>query len=77
MFTIPILGARLFTNRVPPWVIALSALGFLSTAFTFALNAYPFDGSSSPLPFATEILGATALINLAGYLFYRLRKPTI
>jgi preprotein translocase subunit SecG len=45
----------------------------------FALNAYPFDGSSKLLTFATEILGTTFVVNLIGYAFYRtrsLRAPT-
>jgi amino acid transporter len=73
MFAIPILGTKLFTRRVPLWVMLLSGVGFLSVLFTFCLNAYPFDGSSTPLTFAIQILGATALINVLGYLFYRLR----
>jgi amino acid transporter len=74
MFAIAILGSRLFTNRVPIWVIALCVIGFLSTLLTFGLNAYPFDGTSSPLPFAVKILGSTVLVNLLGYTFYRLRN---
>jgi amino acid transporter len=76
MFAIPLLGARLLGLRFPLWVKLLSTLGFLSVAFTFCLNAYPFDGSSKPLPFAVQILCATLLINLLGYLFFRLRRPT-
>lgn len=75
MFAIPLLGAKLFAKRLPLWVMLLSALGFLAVLVTFALNAYPFDGSSPPLTFAIQILGATALINITGYAFYRLRRP--
>ena len=75
MFAIPILGARLFTKRVPLWVVFLSAVGFLVVLFTFLLNAYPFDGTDAPIPFAIKILGVTALINILGYAFYRLRRP--
>jgi amino acid transporter len=81
MFAIPILGAgllkkRLFTNRIPLWVTVLCAVGFLSTLLTFGLNAYPFDDTTRPIPFALKILGATLLVNLLGYTFYRLRnKP--
>jgi len=74
MFAIPILGAKLFTNRVPLWVVFLSAVGFLVVLFTFLLNAYPFDGTDAPIPFAIKILGVTALINILGYAFYRLRN---
>ncbi len=76
MFSIPILGSRLFSRRVPVWVITLCVLGLLSTLFTFGLNAYPFDDTTEPIPFALKILGATLLVNLLGYTFYRLRnKP--
>jgi amino acid transporter len=84
MFTIPILGAwldrkqilgrRLFTRPIPLWVTLLCAVGFLSTLATFLLNAYPFDTTTAPLPFAAKILGTTLLINLIGYAFYRLRS---
>jgi amino acid transporter len=74
LFAIPILGLKLFQRRVPLWVTLLCVLGFLSTLFTFLLNAYPFDQAAKPLPFAAKILGATLLINLIGYAFYRLRS---
>jgi amino acid transporter len=73
MFAIPILGAKRFTNRVPLWVALLSGIGFLVVLFTFCLNAYPFDGSDVPIPFAIKILGVTALANIIGYAFYRMR----
>jgi glutamate:GABA antiporter len=71
---IPILGLKLFRNRIPLWVSILCAVGFLSTLLTLALNAYPFDEAAKPLLFATKILGATLIINLIGYTFYRLRS---
>ena len=78
MFAIPILGPvlgkALFQRKVPAWVILLCAIGFLSTLFTFGLNAYPFDTATSPLPFAAKIFGVTLLINLLGYAFYKLRN---
>ena len=74
MFAIPILGVRLFTRRVPLWVTVLCVLGFLSTAISFALNAYPFDDATKPLPFAAKILSVTLLVNLLGYAFYKLRN---
>jgi amino acid transporter len=74
MFAIPILGAKLFTNRVPLWVMLLSGIGFLVVLFTFCLNAYPFDGTDAPVPFATKIIGVTILINILGYAFYRMRR---
>jgi amino acid transporter len=74
MFAIPILGMKLFTNRVPLWVLTLSSIGFLVVLFTFFLNAYPFDGTDAPIPFATKLLGVTVLINIVGYTFFRLRN---
>jgi amino acid transporter len=83
MFAIPILGPlffakRLFHRPIPLWVTLLCVLGFLATLFTFALNAYPFDTAAAPLLFASKILGATLVINLLGYAFYRTRnKPPL
>ena len=78
MFAIPILGTKLLRKRIPTWVALLCAIGFLSTLTTFILNAYPFDATARPLPFAAKILGATLFLNLVGYLFYRTRslRPT-
>jgi len=74
MFAIPILARKFFTRSIPLWVTLLCAVGFLSTLATFLLDAYPFDTTTTPLPFATKILGTTLLINLIGYAFYRLRS---
>jgi amino acid transporter len=74
LFAIPILGLKLFQRRIPLWVTLLCAIGFLSTLFTFLLNAYPFDTAAAPIPFAAKILGTTLLINLLGYAFYRTRS---
>jgi amino acid transporter len=76
MFAIPIVGLKLLRKRIPIWAAILCAVGFLSTLLTFALNAYPFDDSAPPIPFAAKILGATALINAIGYAFYKLRSKT-
>ena len=74
LFAIPVLGLKLFGRRIPLWVSLLCAVGFLSTLFTFLLNAYPFDTAAAPLPFAAKILGATLIVNLIGYAFYRTRS---
>ena len=74
MFAIPVVGLAMLRKRIPLWVMVLSVVGFLSVAFTFALNAYPFDDAAKPLPFAAKILGMTLLINVVGYGFYRLRS---
>jgi amino acid transporter len=79
MFSIPILGHVLykkavFAKRIPLWVSLLSGLGLLSVLVTFALNAWSFDAATPPITFAVQILGATLLINILGYTFYRLRN---
>jgi len=74
MFSIPIFGLKLFTRKVPLWVSLLCGIGFLSTLFTFLLNAYPFDTAAAPIPFAAKILGTTLVINVIGYAFYRTRS---
>jgi amino acid transporter len=74
MFAIPLLGTKLLRKRIPAWVSLLCVIGFLSTLATFILNAYPFDASARPLPFAAKILGATLFLNLVGYAFYRTRS---
>jgi amino acid transporter len=76
MFAIPLFGLKFLRNRIPAWVAIISGVGFLATLLIFALNAYPFDGSAPPIPFAAKIIGATVLINAIGYAFYKLRsKP--
>ncbi|MGA8938465.1 MAG: APC family permease, partial [Acidobacteriaceae bacterium] len=71
---IPLIGPKLFHNRIPLWATLLCAVGFLTTLVIFALNAYPFDGSSSLLPFAAKIIGAILVTNAVGYAFYRTRS---
>jgi amino acid transporter len=77
MFAIPVLGYKLFRGRIPIWAAVVSAVGFLTSVAIIALNAYPFDASTAPVPFAAKILGATLLINILGLLFYKLRKPAV
>jgi amino acid transporter len=73
MFAIPIVGIRALRNRLPTWVAWSSGLGFLATAFTFLLTAYPFVEVVDKVTYAEKILGATLLANLVGYGFYRVR----
>jgi amino acid transporter len=76
MFAIPIFGRKLFRHHVPLLVVLLCGVGFVTMLLTFALNAYPFDGSSTPLLFAAKMLSVTLLVNVLGYAFYKLRnKP--
>jgi amino acid transporter len=74
MFAIPIVGTKLLRERIPAWVSWTSATGFLATAFTFLLTAYPFVDVVNPAAYATKILGTTAVANILGYLFYRTRN---
>jgi len=77
MFAIPIVGAKILRETIPTWVAWSSAIGFLATAFTFLLTAYPFVDVVNPALYATKILGTTAVANILGYLFYRTRnRPT-
>ncbi len=74
MFAIPVIGLKLLRNRIPTWAVLICALGFVTALSIFALNAYPFDGTSKLFPFATKILGVTLLTNFIGYAFYRTRR---
>jgi membrane protease YdiL (CAAX protease family) len=74
MFGIPVIGLKLLRNRIPTWAIVICAVGFITSMAIFALNAYPFDGSSKLLTFASEIIGTTLVVNLIGYAFYRTRS---
>jgi amino acid transporter len=74
MFLIPICGARAVRDKIPGWVAGISAGGVLSILFCIFLNAYPFVDVASPKIFAMKIVGATSLVNLLGYGFYRTRR---
>ena len=74
MFAIPIVGQRTLRNKLPLWVAIISATGFLATAFTFLLTAYPFVDVVDARAYAAKILGTTAIANLIGYLFFRTRN---
>jgi amino acid transporter len=74
MFSIPVIGLKLLRHQIPTWAIVICAVGFIFSVLIFALSAYPFDGSSKLLTFATEIIGTTLLVNLIGYAFYRTRS---
>jgi amino acid transporter len=74
MFAIPLIGAKALRERIPTWAAWTAAIGFLATAFSFLLTAYPFVDVVNPRVYAAKILGATALANLVGYAFYRSRS---
>jgi len=74
MFLIPICGAAAVRAALPSWVAGVCATGVVAILFVFALNAYPFVDVASPGLFAAKILGATALVNALGLIFYALRR---
>ena len=74
MFAIPVVGSRTLRQSLPAWVGWTSAAGFLATAFTFLLTAYPFVDVVDARAYAAKILGTTAVANVLGYAFYRLRN---
>jgi glutamate:GABA antiporter len=73
MFAIAFLGARNLRRHLPPWVVAWSVLGAVTSVVVLVLNAYPFVDVASPGWFAVKIVGTTAIANLLGYVFYRAR----
>ena len=74
MFAIPILGLRTLRRKLPMLVAWTSAAGFIATAFTFLLTAYPFVDVVDARAYAAKILGTTAVANLIGYIFFRVRN---
>ena len=74
MFAIPVIGLKILRRRIPTWAIVICGVGFVTSVAVFTLSAYPFDGSSKLLTFATEIIGTTLVVNLIGYAFYRARS---
>ena len=74
MFLIPIFGARSLRERLPRAVPWICGLGVITILFCLAFNAYPFLDVASPGGFAIKILGTTLVLNLLGYLFYRVRS---
>ena len=74
MFLIPVLGAKALRDRLPRWVAGVCALGVVAVVFVLIFNAYPFVDVASPGLFAVKIAGTTALLNVVGYGFYRVRS---
>jgi hypothetical protein len=71
MFAIPIAGVSAL--RGSWWLKCTSLVGFCATLFSLLISAYPFVDVASPLVYAAKILGTTALSNLIGFTFYKLR----
>ena len=76
MFLIPFAGARVIRKALPWWVGASCAGGLVAILFIVLLNAYPFVDVAQPALFAAKIVGTTLLLNLLGYLFYKLRQTS-
>lgn len=76
MFAIPLIGSQALRQRLPGWVAWISGVGFLATAFTFFLTAYPFVDVVDARAYAAKILGTTAIANVIGFGFYRIRLAT-
>ena len=74
MFLIPLVGVPAIRRRVPRWAAGVCALGLVAIVFVLLLNAYPFVDVASPGVFAAKIVGTTLLINVLGYVFFRLRR---
>ena len=72
-----VVGSRVLRKRLPAWVGWTSAAGFLATAFTFLLTAYPFVDVVNARLYAGKILGTTLVANVLGYGFYRVRNRRI
>jgi amino acid transporter len=72
MFAIPIAGVSAL--RGSWWLKCTSLVGFCATLFSLLISAYPFVDVASPLVYAAKILGTTALSNLIGFTFYKLRQ---
>jgi glutamate:GABA antiporter len=71
MFAIPVVGVSAL--RGSWWLKCASLVGFCATLFSLMISAYPFVDVASPLVYAAKILGTTALSNLIGFTFYKLR----
>ncbi len=74
MFLIPIVGAKAVRARLPRWVSAVCGVGVVAILFVLVFNAYPFLDVASRGVFASKIVGTTAVINVLGFVFYRLRR---
>jgi hypothetical protein len=58
---------------MPWWFKWTSLVGFCATLFSLLISAYPFVDVVNPKVYAAKILGTTALSNLIGFTFYKLR----
>jgi glutamate:GABA antiporter len=73
MFAIPLVGAVALRRAMPRWIKWTSLVGFCATLFSLLISAYPFVDVVNPRTYAVKILGTTALSNLVGFTFYKLR----
>jgi amino acid transporter len=73
MFAIPLAGAVTLRRTMPWWLKGTSAVGFCATLFSLLISAYPFVDVVNARTYAAKIIGTTAVSNLAGLTFYKLR----
>jgi amino acid transporter len=73
MFAIPLAGAVTLRRTMPWWLKATSVVGFCATLFSLLISAYPFVDVVNARTYAAKIIGTTAVSNLAGFTFYKLR----
>jgi amino acid transporter len=74
MFAIPLVGSARVRETLPWWLKWFSVAGFCSTLFSLLISAYPFVDVASPSAYAIKILGTTAVSNLVGFSFYKLKN---
>ena len=74
MFGIPLIGAAALRRKLPGWLKITSIAGLLVSVFAMVTALYPFGEATSPILFAAKIAGTTVLVNLIGWVFYRLRR---
>ena len=74
MFAIPLVGVVGLRRKLPGWLKVSSASGLLSVVFAGVLATYPFVDVVDAKAYAAKILGATGLVNVVGWSFYRVRR---
>lgn len=74
MFAIPLAGSAALRKQLPGWLTVTSVVGLLATLFSLVISVYPIVDVVNPRLYATKILGTTAVSNVVGFAFYRLRR---
>ncbi|WP_446745467.1 APC family permease [Silvibacterium acidisoli] len=74
MFAIPLIGSATLRKELPGWLTVTSVVGLLATLFSLTISVYPIVDVVNPRLYATKILGTTAISNVIGLVFYRVRN---